>query len=291
MAEAPIAAAAPEKHRGTPTTALTLALGFVTGMAILGVALYFGTHGSKASLELSLPGGGSLKVKPVDQQVVSPRSIDSAHYYIDSGLGFAFRRPDANWSAPQSGTGIAAFLRTKNAKVTVPTTGATNPVQRMFQDVRFLRFTRGTALHVQLTPRTKLTLLGQTIPAPPGVAGVSKLDFSNEFQVSVFDKNELHGTPVSLAQFFGLLSSSIALELQKLVAGEGQIVATASYSFRDVKVNGRLGDFHVDRASVITESADHFYLAEIGYSPQTGAPVETWSEMQDLLNSFVALKS
>jgi len=281
---------------GASTGQLAEVFGFVAFLVLVGLTLYLVRYGAKSPFKLSglglsleVPGGGSVQLPRPGQQVVSARKIDTDSYEIDTVRGFAFLKAGPGWSPLKSGSGTQALLRAKHVKLTQAIPRATDPVTKMFRAAQFVWLTRGRTVHITLTDRSEFVILGHSRPLPPEGAG-STFDFTDEFNVTTFEKSKLGGTPLSLPQFFIIVAGQMGPTLDKLVANEDSIAAVASFTYRKVEVDGVMGDFHVDRTYKILESPTHFYVADIGHSPRTGEPDETWSEAQDMLNSFVALE-
>jgi hypothetical protein len=260
------------------------------GLGCLFVAYAAVKGGSKADVSLTLPHGPTLTIKPVSETVVAQadaQALDPRTYYVDSSLGFAYRKPSGAAWVSSKASSLAEELRIKGVR-NLPQINPTTPLDRMLAAASWVRMSTGPTLRVGFTARSTAQVLGQTVPLADGSPGGGlTLDFVDAVEVTVFDKTLLGAAPVSFPTFFSAVTS-IYPPLDKLVADtdKGMILGSTSLHTSGALVNGRTGDLAVDRAFLFADSAHRFYVVEAAYSPQTDESLEVWNAIVQALNSF-----
>ena len=118
--------------------------------------------------------------------------------------------------------------------------------------------------------------------------GFEKIKFSNEFTVSVYDKNRLNGLPVkhSLASFAIVLFGQFGMIVDQLAADSRSVIAGVTMTMEKVLVDGKTQDLRIDRLMLLTENKDRYFLVEVGFSPETKSSMQVWSELESTLKSF-----
>ena len=274
---------------------------------------FFAKKYTQASLELDIKGNKlSIKTSQLQAEAEKITKLDPQQYFIDSMRGFSFERPNRqHWSQPKLLMGLDAMFQAKNLLLTnemreAMSTGlAMHPLGEMLKDVEVLRIISGDSMVIEVTDQTSNELIDaiidkmQTSAEAPlsesdlasfrrQTIGFERINFSNEFTISVYDKAKMQGSPIrpSLPNFFMTLASTMGLAVDRLVADEQSILAGISLTLHQVNLNGRLGDLRIDRWMLLAENKDRFYLVEIAYSPQTTGSIQVWEELRALMDSF-----
>ena len=305
-----------------PSKALQSVSGSIKWFVILVIAVlvykYLTTLPQSRDLEVEYSKHGlkgKLTSKSESASAGELEKMDPSHFYVDSGQGFAFQLlPRDRWSSPQTLVGIAAIEEASMGVASPPAPeGLPNPLTEVLNTAHAIRFVSGQPLRIELTPQTtdarvewlvnEMRRRAQSKNEPfdsekfladfNRKMGPLPATFSNEVVVIVFDKT-VSGVapPMSLATFYTLLSGPQGiLELDQLDADpkKRSILVGGSKALRNVRVNGRLGDFLYNRASLFREGGTRLYRVDVGYSgPPSSAE---WSDIQGVLKSFAIVSS
>ena len=305
-----------QRQRGVPYRWITVWL-----VAILAFCFFafFAVRYSAAGLKLNL-GGNTVEI---DTRALgtsrSAEEIDASQHFVDNSLGFSIKKPDESvWSAAETIHGMEALLRSKGAVLNqdvldqMELNFAISPFGAMLNDLTTVRFVSGDSLTIETTEdttndlidsvveRTKALVVESGIDWLPqdetelrdALVGFKRLEFANEFTVSVYDKGLLAGAPVkpSLAAFTLQFLSAYGASLDTLVADNVSILAAMTISLEGVTLDGTPDrQVRIDRVFLTTESDNRFYAVEIGLSPQTSSSLQMWQELEDMLKSFRTL--
>lgn len=268
-----------------------LAVGFIIlGLAGLAVVYALARPGSHSQLTLDLPGGGKIQLLSSETLAV-PKSavakLDPSHYFVDSTAGFAFKKPPVGdgWTSVSNTVGIphdlvsavACLTGTSERKVSASSNALIQGTWSIGQ---------GRQFNLGINRRTTVEQGGLTGRASAHTCTIPE---RNLFEVEVFPKSTLRhlGIPVSLPGFYSVLTVRLlGIVLDKLVANEHSILGNYSAQFRNASLEGGGSDLDIYRAFLFTESPRNFYVVEIAYYPQSGEPIERWSDLQKLLQSF-----
>lgn len=264
-------------------------------------------------LELDLHGN---KVAITTSQLHSSQEevakFDPRQYYIDSARKYSFKLPtDTGWSQPAMTSGLTDSMVSKgvvlneNMREMLQANLSINPLGPMLHAVEMLRMFWGKPISVEITDKTSNELLDTIVERVSKAEGVERsseevaalrrraigferLNFANEFTLSIFNKSRMGSLPIrlSLPGFFVGFSTGIGFVANKLVANERSILAGVSVQLQRAKINGRPSDFRVDRSELFAEGETNFYLVEIAFSPQTGVSIEIWEQLRTMMNSF-----
>ena len=274
---------------------------------------FFAKQFGETALELQ---HGDKKVSLRTSQLKAPAEkiakFDPQRYHVDSMRGFSFELPSKkSWSPPELIKGFDDMLEAKGVTLApglrenIAMALAVHPMGPMLKELEMLRVVSRDSVQIEITDETSFELLDAIIESVREKAkeegeelskedlstirhaaiGFERMRFSNEFTISIYDKNKLKGMPIklSLASFFVALSSAMGLTVDHLVADEQSIFAGVSLSLERVKIDDRIKDFRVDRWMLLTENQEAFYLVEIAYSPQAARSIKVWEELQALL--------
>ena len=280
---------------------------------------FYAPQFTEAALTLDMAGNKvSVQTTKVSREEV--QGLDPQRHYIDSARGFFFEAPTTeNWSKPNVLSGFKALIEAKGVTLSPQLLEAyerniaINPLGPMLRQAETVRLVSGESLRVEFTDETSNELIDKIIEntikdaESKGVQlqdedivslrrsalGVETLDFANEFTVAIFDKKKLVDLPgaLSLPAFFTAISSTLGINLDKLVANENQMLTGGSVSLQKVRIDGSVKDFRVYRWMLMTESKDAFYMVEIAYSPQTAGSIQVWEDLRNLMDSFRLIES
>lgn len=281
------------------------------GILVLAVFVFFSFFAkqfSATSLELDLKDKKvSINTK---QLVVSPENInkrDPEQYYIDATRGFSFKKlVSQDWLGPQFFKSFEEFLTAKSMvmnpeqKERLLFMLQAHPLGPMLRAVEVLRYASAEQLNVETTDESTNPVVEEFINNAINSIQVQEssleandisafkkrirgkfvlfqsMKYANELTVYVYEKSKLKGIPVkhTLASFFLACVGSFAMMIDQLVANEHSIMAGASETMQNVKVNGKTGDVRVYRLWLATESRERYYVVEIGFSPQTQSSIK-----------------
>lgn len=290
-------------------------------ISIILVFVFFAFYASQfteAQLELS-SNGKTLSIKT--SKLYSPpeqiAGLDPQRYHVDSMRGFSFEFPsEKTWSKPKLISGIDAVLEAKGTLLTpelmeqMARTLAIHPMGPMLREVEMIRVISEDSIRIEITDETSNELIDMILARVNGEAqregaelsnqeldnlrrqlvGFERITFSNEFTVSIYDKNKLKDVPIklSLPKFYSVISSG--LDINSLVAEKESILATVSVSLEHVKINENIKDLRIDRWILLAENQETFFMVEIAYSPQTAESIQIWEELRALMDSFHVIK-
>lgn len=270
------------------------------------------------TLDLKL-GSNALSIASVKEPREAVSALDPHKYYVNSATGFRFKLPaDEAFSKPAMLEGIEGLLAAKNAVLNpeiqqqLQTNLQVHPLGPAFQTVKIVRIAYGKSMTVECTDDTTNELIDRILARVKSIAkeqsveltpedlskarrmaiGLDRLNFQDEFMVTVFDKRKLMEAPikVTLPSLFVTLTSAMGLFTDKLVADEQSILGGVDLSLQNVKIDQKIGDFAVERWMLLTENKEAFFLVEIAYSPQTQEPLKVWEDLRDMMTSFRALE-
>ena len=309
------------KGERSQETKLPAAKWVFLGIVVLAIFVFFAFFAkqfSEASLELNLEDRKvAINTKNL---IVSPQETekrDPNKYYIDSTMGFSFKRPDSKeWLQPQIIKGLEEFLKAKD--FSTEKGGKLNlmwqmhPWAPMLTEPMIVRFTTGETLDVEVTEDSSNEVLDEYLKnvmkseefqeldlndeetkefireRRSRFFGFNKISFTNEFNIYVYDKQKLAGVPAkhSLANLAILILGPMAMFADQLVADERMVMSGGSFSFTNLRINEEIKDVRIDRLWLFTENKDRYYVVEIGFSPQTKSSLKIWTEMENMVQSF-----
>jgi hypothetical protein len=262
----------------------------IVGVLILAAigGVYMSSDDEEAELKLELF-GSTLTYKSVAELRVPISDLGDLgdDYYVDEPRGFAYRLPQGQWGPVQRFTGQQEFLKAKGVVVRGVSESAptSTPFGDMIQHPHITRFASERTLSVRFRPTAVFETPLGTVPI--GQSALKRADLTNEFMVTVFEKDRLTGQDVSLAGLFSIVTSfDPSTTVDRVEATRGIILAGVSFRYRDVVASGDDRDVSVNRALLFTESDTRFYVVEAGFSPEIGDGLSRWDELQAVLESF-----
>ena len=112
------------------------------------------------------------------------------------------------------------------------------------------------------------------------------ISFNNYFNVSVLDKSNLQSNVSDLSTYLLKHTLNFASEADQLIASEGNILFTSSFTFENASYLGQTSKFRINRWVRFIEESDRLYILELVYSPDTDASNNIWKDMRLLFESF-----
>ncbi|WKL47909.1 hypothetical protein Q1W71_23540 [Flavobacterium pectinovorum] len=278
---------------------------------------------TKTSLSIKL-GGNEININELSYSSLS--SLNTNEYFINSEFGFAFKKPNKNWTNIKSEKGIDGLLKIINinsklmTKENIETELKQNRIGSLILNATYYYFenTESKTI-VSVTDKTGNDIIDDFIKKESKILldtsdygydttdieekkeyfeelldyrkqllGFDSLEAKEAFLLSVIPKDSL-APPLKLPSFYTSYSMVLGLNIDKLVANEKQILAGTEITLNNVKFNKQISKFQNKKWIMVTENEKYFFIIEISYSPQISSSTDLWDNLQDTLNSFTLL--
>lgn len=114
----------------------------------------------------------------------------------------------------------------------------------------------------------------------------AKISFNNYFNITVLDKSNLQHSVSDLSTYLLKHTLNFASEADQLIASEGNVLFTSSFTFENAKYQESVNKFRINRWVRFIEDSDRLHILELVYSPDSDIDNIIWKDMRLLFESF-----
>jgi len=114
----------------------------------------------------------------------------------------------------------------------------------------------------------------------------TQISFNNYFNVTVLDKSNLQHSVSDLSAYLLKHTLNFASEADQLIASEGNVLFTSSFTFENARYQGNIEKFRINRWVRFIEESDRLHILEMVYSPESDPENNIWKDMRLLFESF-----
>lgn len=291
---------------------------FSISMVILSIVSEFLMVKPELSMNL-----GEKKLTIQEIQAVKENELDLNNYFVNSELGFAFKKPNKNWSKIQVERGVSGGFKLMGIESEFITEEKLtaglqqSPLGKLYLNSTHYYFFNPDSQYTLNTtnstgnPEIEATLkqiavsnnlfdldttdvegkqayIKKLQEYRRQLVGFSKLEIKEAFILTAFPKEFLpeYQKNLTLPSFFINISQIFGNNADKLIANEKQILAGTEIKLANVEIENKQTDLNNKKWFMFTENDHYFFLVEINYPASISSSISRWDELQNILNSF-----